>query len=959
MRASPRAPPHTPMLGWIFKKPVIKGLELPQAPARAPAGAANKSSQAKPATASRKGAPAAAVAAPPAPVEVVDWPARLQAAAGDDAALLALAESAAPLEIKLAAVEALSGEASLKLAERRLRNHERRVHRLAKQRLGDIVGRRETAAQAAMLLDSARLLLAEEQVPVNRLVELDHAWQALNAQRLEAATQQQFAALLAQITDTTRERGELALRIKRWSLEARQALADLQAVAMEAAAGRQPREQMAAARQAAQAAVAAAPESAASAELRAALGHALQAAAALDERLAMLDEVLALPAELPRAASTQPATAPPETTAPAAEEPAPEGHAEAPAEMATASAAAAAATTAASETSAPALDALSRWQALPPLEDTGHAQLLAQRFEAWQQSRHQAVAQARHERRTQQRAVAKEHQRAERTARLDSLAGLLEKTEAALDGGHLAETHQHLLAIDEMLHGGASDAALRARIDSVQARYAQLKGWQHWAGGLARDELTQQAEALAAVAGGPPEARTVKLSIKQQAEVIQDMRNRWKELDHLGGATSRALWQRFDTALKAAYEPVAAHLKLLQAQREQNLLARQTLVQALGEATLPDPDPNPGNDPARWRPVAEALEHHLTEWRKLGPVEHTVPRKAQAALLAQWEAAVQRLQGPLQQARQAAQTARQALVARARELAAQAAAGTAGRDTVPQVRELQATWQQQAKSLPLQRGVENSLWADFKGAIDSIFAARDAAFNARDAEFKAHAAERQALIQRLEELAPDTPEAQLKRALSELQGLWQRCGPAPRAEAAALDERWQRALTAARSQLSQSALQRWQTVCDALQTKRTLGAEWAASAGDAEGNAEERQAHWATLPALPPAWEEALRQRAGLAPAVAKTLANAAVDQCLLQLEAAWNLPSPPAHEDARRALKLQAMKAAMESRRGPAEAPRTPDELWADLLRQAALNGEQEARLGALLQAVRRRGPP
>ena len=90
---------------------------------------------------------------------------------------------------------------------------------------------------------------------------------------------------------------------------------------------------------------------------------------------------------------------------------------------------------------------------------------------------------------------------------------------------------------------------------------------------------------------------------------------------HLGGATSRALWQRFDTALKAAYEPVAAHLKALQAQREQNLLARQALVQTLGETALPDADA--GADPSHWRPVAEAVEHHLTEWRKLGPVEHT------------------------------------------------------------------------------------------------------------------------------------------------------------------------------------------------------------------------------------------------------------------------------------------------------------------------------------------------
>jgi hypothetical protein len=84
-----------------------------------------------------------------------------------------------------------------------------------------------------------------------------------------------------------------------------------------------------------------------------------------------------------------------------------------------------------------------------------------------------------------------------------------------------------------------------------------------------------------------------------------------------------------------------------------------------------------------------------------------------------------------------------------------------------------------------------------------------------------------------------------------------------------------------------------------------------------------------------------------------------AVDQCLLQVEAAWNLPSPPAHEDARRALKLQAMKAAMESRRPSAAPTRTPEELFADVLRQPTLNEDQQARLEALLQALRRRGPP
>jgi hypothetical protein len=124
-------------------------------------------------------------------------------------------------------------------------------------------------------------------------------------------------------------------------------------------------------------------------------------------------------------------------------------------------------------------------------------------------------------------------------------------------------------------------------------------------------------------------------------------------------------------------------------------------------------------------------------------VEHTVPRKAQPALLTQWEAAVQRLQGPLQQARQAAQVARQALVARARELAAQAAAGNGrARHRAASSRTASHLATAGQAHCPCSAGTENALWADFKGAIDSIFAARDAAFNARGAEFKAYAAER-------------------------------------------------------------------------------------------------------------------------------------------------------------------------------------------------------------------------
>lgn len=1044
------------MLDWFFKRPPPLGSKpaAPAAPRPAPA----------PAAAAPAPQPAKKAAPKPKPAEI-DWQPQLQAAAGNDERLLALAVSNLPLAAKLAAVQALDSEAALKQAEKHFRNHDRRVHQLAKTRLGGRVAERETRARADELVAEAQALLQDPLLPANRLVELDRAWQKLDLQWLQPAVRDGFAGLMAQLTAQSRARSDRELQAKRWVAEARETAAALQASCGLCARGEQDRAELAAATARAQAVHDAAPpaEAPGLAAGAAALAQALQAAQELDQRLALLEALQAAPADTaPRAprpartrsaqadaagdatadspaagaekpaaaeagtesASREPAgagaedaagtsvhasaddqaepaasaasstvpAAGPETAAAEATDAAP--HADGPAstgavgEPAGEAAAHPAAAEAAADASADAAEAPSavaspaaapaeapqqpsaahpgsrqalvqQWQALPPLADAAQAQALAQRFEAWQQAKEQQ----RQQRRQQQRDQAKDQQRAERSRQQGTLAGLLDAAEAALDGGHLQDTHKHLVAIDELLHGGAPVEGHRGRLDQLQARYAQLKGWQHWAGGRARDELTLQAEALAATVAGPPEARTVKIPLQKQAELIDEMRARWKELDRLGGATSRALWQRFDTALKAAWEPIAARDAAVRAARDTNLAARRQLIDGLAALRLPGEEGADAPPEAPWRPLADALAHFHTEWRKLGPVEHTVPRKAQPGLQAQLEQALQRVEAPLQQARAAAQGAREQLLARARALAEQAAAGGPIRDLGPQVRELQATWQQQAKALPLQRGVESALWNDFKGALDSIFSARDAAFNAREAEFKAHGAQRQALIEQLEALTEDTPAAELRRKLAEADAAWQRCGPAPRADAAALDQRWRHARDTAQRWLDQSAQRRWQGVCDVLQAKLALceggapGADAGQDTAADAGGVSDIVTRWQALPALPPTWEQALRQRAGLAGGAApRGAAHTDADALMLQLEAAWDVPSPPAHQAARTQLKLQALKSALESRRG-SSGPASPDELLAALLQQAGLGEEQLARRSALLQALRRRG--
>ena len=926
------------MLGWIFKK---KGNETGPMPAVA-------------ATSQVAGASA----------PDVDWTAALAQARGDDDALLALARTAgAPLQFKQAAVEALDSEAAMRLAEREFRSHDRRVHQLAKQQLQAKVAQRLTREQAARLIESARSLAGMAQVPVNRVVELDHAWHSLDAGAIESIQRDEFVALTAQLAAQLRRRADVELQRTRWQADAVAALRQLQAACAEAAAGTQDRERLAASMSAARGVEGALPPGdeavPASERALADLQHAIRVATTLDGHLAVLDRLLAGSAETPPRAADDSTFEPNPAHHPKAE----------------------AADAAGDDADAdptllpPAVDDRQRqWQALAPLPDAHLAALLQTRHARWQQ----ACDQARQALQSQRREQARERQRARKGEQVMALADGVAQAETALDAGRLADAHRHLSDIDDQLQGADAPVALHTRLVAAQARLAQLRGWQHWAGGRARDELVLQVEALAAatVGGDGVVAEVARLSIRQRAEVIETLRRRWKEIDSLGGTGAHALWQRFDAALTTAGEPVAAHVAAQRAAREANLSARQQLLEVLeavgvavttgpaasAEMAIPVDDvaspqtknESPAERPSDPRGLAIALDRFHAEWRKLGPLEHAVPRTARAVLVERMEAAVRRLEAPLQSARARAGAQRQALVMRARALAGDEPGR--GRDLVGEVRALQAEWQQHAKALPLARADEQALWTEFKAAIDAAFATREAVYSAREAQFEAHAAERSALIERLRLRPEDSPVTQ-RRTLAEVDAAWQRCGPAPRARAAALDAEFRTAREALRRWLDASAQRAWQATCDVLDAKVALCL--AREQGTADLDAAATAASWEALPMLPAPLEGAMRRRAGLAPADGTDTARAAdVDNLLLLIETAWDLPTPPAFESARRERKLLAMKESLEGRRSIAPEALAPVAALALLLSRGGLNAGQRDRLAAVLAAWRLRGP-
>ena len=331
-----------------------------------------------------------------------------------------------------------------------------------------------------------------------------------------------------------------------------------------------------------------------------------------------------------------------------------------------------------------------------------------------------------------------------------------------------------------------------------------------------------------------------------------------------------------------------------------------------------------------------------------------MPASFRGALLQRQITSLERIEAPLREARREAEALREQLIVRAEslanELASEPARNPAAREAAPRVRELQAEWQQQARRLPLARAAEGALWARFKAATDTVFAQREAGFNARDAEQRANLATREVLLARLLSIADDSSAADVRRTLADVDSAWRQPIELPGATASEIDARYQGARAAVTQALAGREQRGWQARCDTLLAKLGLCEEREAGAlqeSDLAGR-------WAAFAASPTAWQNALEQR-WLQPVAPGPLGESALEDRLLQLEAALDMPATPALQAARRGLKLRALKAALEGCATHAASLETQRAEWlAAALRQALPGAAHAARLRAVIAALR-----
>jgi DNA repair protein SbcC/Rad50 len=804
------------------------------------------------------------------------WRDRILAARSDDAALLQLAHEAPRVDLKLAAIDALTQEESFRRAMREFGERDKRLYRAAKLGWQTTSGKRKANAQAHALIACARALLVQESIPVNRAVELDQAWNALNIEWLDAGLPAEFAALSEQLGARARARGEDGQALVRWLAAAEEAIGQL-------------RESLAGVAQGELAPGAAQSLAARLLELLDSVQDANDARCM--EKTEVANRTLALASSVVQRAEFLQAL------------PAP-GIADEAGDKAK----------------------IEQWRGIPEVPEAELQAVLARRFADW---RNASI----HERQLEHdaRRAHEQKQRAEQERqRLSAIEADVQAAEAAHAAGQLAELTRLIPAIERALKAAPVNAALARRIESLQRGQLRLRDWQRWSGRQGRERLVAEAQALERAAAG-------KVALKSHAEAIDKLRAGWKELDRLGAAPNQGLWLAFDGALKAAYAPVAAHLDKLKLARNENLAARDRVIEDLVQAAaknLPVAD---------WRAIARALQEAQMAWRKLGPVEHTVPRKAQQgenSVSARYSAATQALEAPLREACRGAVQRREELIAAAKELV-----GYGGRDVIDKVRALQTQWQAHARAIALPRREESALWSEFKAATDAIFAARDAARSGKQAEFDARAKAHEEIIARVGALASGKAASEIKRGLAEADAAWRACGEPARPQAARLDARYRAARDAAARRVRELSAGASQARFDALVAAMALCDEMETSGA----RPADLEARWNGVENLPAAWKTALQARF-----LAAGQSGESLPDLLLRLELACGIDSPAEFLAARQHLRLHALKDAMENRRTVLS---TPQDLERWLLAAAATprpDQPSRERLAKIIAAVR-----
>ena len=355
-----------------------------------------------------------------------------------------------------------------------------------------------------------------------------------------------------------------------------------------------------------------------------------------------------------------------------------------------------------------------------------------------------------------------------------------------------------------------------ARYLRATGQLKELKDWQGWASNPLREQLCQEAEALA--------EEVENCGVNQNydfhaaSKKIQNVRQRWKSLGAMEGEHCEEQWERFNAACNRAYEPCQKFFDMEAQQREQNLEAKQALC---GELEVYFSEHIDGKDESTidWKRLDRTISTALQNWRNIGPVR----RKDHTSVRDRFNQVLQALKTVVQAERERNKLQKEALILNAEKIATALAESDKSpqtlRDSASAIKLLQASWKEVGYAAE-----EKKLWKRFRAACDSVFNERQAQFDFLAEERRGNLSQKETLCELIERMSELQGE-ELKNARSrveEIKAEWKEAGEVPQDQSEAIERRFQKACRAYQNALKLVAQEEVDAERQALYMKHEL-----------------------------------------------------------------------------------------------------------------------------------------
>lgn len=493
----------------------------------------------------------------------------------------------------------------------------------------------------------------------------------------------------------------------------------------------------------------------------------------------------------------------------------------------------------------------------------------------------------------------RETQMIEREANQKKLNDTMSELEKALAEGLLHEAKPLAESAEQLLGQLELDKSqyreIHNHLQEVNKQLRELDSWQRWGNAREREQLCELVEELINSEDHP----------ENLARQIQNAQAEWQKLSHQDH--SNALWHRFHKACQEAYKPCQAYFEEQASERRDNLSKREALCEELERLELETDWNTPPED---WRSLYQNIQAQRKAWFNLGPTD----RKMRKRINERFEKALAALDKHLDQERQQNMSYRQGLLEEVQSLLEAEDLGAA----IKRVKLIQREWH---ITVPASRKDERQLWNRFHSACDAVFERQRNERREHEQEQEQNLEAKNALCERLEQLAAggalQDAQAQIYKAEEE----WEAIGLVPKKALRGVEKRFEKARRSVGEAQVQHQLQQKRAQLDDLQARAALCVQLERCTSEQyESTLSGVQNAWEALGA-PEASKDLSKVQQRFAQACAgpvnssagtMALVQAELEELCLRMELLAGIDSPPDYAAARMAYQVQRLSQAM-----------------------------------------------